>query len=286
MGGSDYERITLREAGLLVGNFAIGVQRIEAAAGDIVHLTFESANPSDNLGLKAKTVELEYEAKGGELELSRVILTGNVFVQHPDGTVMADAGVIEIVKARAVFTGNCTLDSENSGSATGEKAEFDFETRDFSILGRPTASFSLASRRKGGELAPYLLAEDDVTDWKSFLETLQTQAKSDAPSPGRRLVALLPDDYARLIRESPLDNLLRGRDKILELLNENVQNPEFNEPKAWNGIKLDPPVKAMLESDSVPDPISIVWLNRSLLHAAYPAFLTPPPALEPPEGEN
>lgn len=277
IGGGDYEYVVLHRAVSLKGNSDIGVTRIEGA----VYLTFESADPAENLDVKAELVELEY-VEGRERQLARVILTGNVFVRHPYGTVTSDAGVIEILEGTAVFTGNCTLESESSGSATGDEVIFDFESGEFSIA-KPKLTISLG---QSNDLDPYLLGEDDGLDWAGFLETLQAQAKSSAPSPGRRLVALLPERYAGLVRNSLIENLLNSLPDILKLLNDILQNPELYEREAWEGIELGSAVNAMLTGDSVAGPKAIVWLNRSLLQAAYPSYLTPPPALETTEDEN
>jgi hypothetical protein len=284
LSGGDYEWMVIHKSeSLLVGNFDIGMKSFEGATVDgikqTVHITFESANPADNLDVKARRLDFEYEAGA----LSKITLTGAVDVDHPEAAIASNSAVIEVLKNSAVFTGNVVITSEKSGNANGDRATFNFETGLYTIK---NAGMRFPFGQDKGSVAAYLLKESDVTDWTEFLRTLQASAKSDDPSPGVRLVALLPETFARLIRDSPIENLDNSRPDILKLLNKNLQKPELYDREAWKGITLTPDVAAMLAGNSIADPRTIVWLNRSLLQAAYPQYLTSPPPLESPEGKN
>ncbi len=286
LSGGDYEWLVIHKSkSLLEIHSDIGIKSFEGATVDgikqMVHITFESANPADNLDVKARLMDFEYEAGA----LSKITLTGAVDIDHPAAAITSNSAVIEVLKDSAVFTGNVVITSESSGEAKGDRATFNFETGLYTIK-NPEMRYSLTQDK--GSVTAYLLKENDVTDWTEFLKTLQASAKSDDPSPGARLVALLPDTFARLIRDSDIENLDNEnvRPDILKLLNKNLQKSELYDSEAWKGIKLTPDVNAMLSGDSITDAKTIVWLNRSLLQAAYPQYLTSPPPLESPGGNN
>jgi hypothetical protein len=284
LSGGDYEWMVIHKSkSLLEGHVDIGMKSFEGATVDgikqTVHITFESANPANNLDVKARRLDFEYEAGA----LSRITLTGAVDVDHPAAAIASNSAVIEVLKNSAVFTGNVVITSEKSGEANGDKATFNFETGLYTIK---NPGMKIPFGQDKGSAAAYLLKESDVTDWTEFLKTLQASAKSDDPSPGARLVSLLPERYPELIRDSDIGNLDNSRPVILKLLNKNLQKPELYDPEAWKGITLTPDVTGMLSGDSITDPKTIVWLNRSLLQAAYPQYLTSPPPLESSEGKN
>ena len=286
LSGGDYEWLVIHKSkSSLEGDFEIGMELFEGATVDgikqTVHITFESANPADNLDVKAKRFDFEYEAGA----LSKITLTGAVDVDHPVAAITSNSAVIEVLNNSAVFTGNVVITSESRGEAKGDSATFNFETGRYNIK---NSEMRVSLTQNKGSATAYLLKENDVTDWTEFLKTLQASANSDDPSPGARLVARLPEDYPALIRNSPIENLdnENSRPLILKLLNKNIQKPRLYDREAWSGIELTPGVKALLPGDSITDPKTIVWLNRSLLQAAYPQYLTSPPPLESPEGNN
>jgi len=143
-------------------------------------------------------------------------------------------------------------------------------------------AYTQAEASAGPEKAdPSNLRVADIAEWPVFCSVLATQAIAKAPSPGRRVWALLPDGPRSAIQSAALGTYLgqERRTEITAALNSILRNPEFHREEDFRDVPLSDEVKALLKLDRKGMAEGQVRkLNRGLLDAAFRGLIGKPQA--------
>ena len=132
--------------------------------------------------------------------------------------------------------------------------------------------------------SPIRLRTREVVDWPGFCTRLRSQATSPDPSPGRRLWERLPSDARSVLEGVPAGKApdKQARGAIVEAFNRLLDAPNVFDPAQFKGIELPPDVAAELEVPPAARPgLTVRWVNRHLLAAAFPKQIAPGPASAP-----
>jgi len=127
---------------------------------------------------------------------------------------------------------------------------------------------------------------EGVNDWPGLVAKIKREADAKAPSPGKRIWQLSDDAFKKkiddvLAGDDPTDISREAASALLDELNDLLRRRDFYDAAAWSGVKLDAEltgqVKRGLERLSEDD---LVWVNRQLFKAAFPAEVARMPAEE------
>jgi hypothetical protein len=126
------------------------------------------------------------------------------------------------------------------------------------------------------------------TDWPRFCADLVEQGKKDAPSPGKRIWELLPQETRDVVTDKDMvsriqalidrkggndsidKQLMRAWNKLTRGLEEALRRPDFYQEKAFAGIALDEEGKLLLKRYKQLSTLETWVLNRRLLEASFP----------------
>lgn len=114
----------------------------------------------------------------------------------------------------------------------------------------------------------------NIHDWPAFINTLRQQAASDTPSPGKRIVELGEESLVEIIKENSPATEVRFDQvhEIVDGLNTLMTNSALYDESAWKGVRLREATQKLLEQGPATlKQDDLVYLNRLLLHDAYPA---------------
>jgi len=281
----DYDYMDINEAGAVVSTRPPYPNKITGGVSITLRAEDASVKP---LNLASAEAELEY-SDPETLRPDVIVLKGSssrqVVVEHPQGTITADRADCNFRTKKIVFTGNVSAKMEKMPPMKTDRIEFDMDSGAWSAEGSVTVqgiSLGGASRADGGA-AMWLLREADVRSWEGLIEKLKSQGAADAPSPGKRILALLDPEARKTLETVDTSTLLQNKADLLKAVNGVLKESAFYDKEAWAGIPLDgeaQPLAAEMERGNLPAS-EIPRLNRRLLEAAYPREIVKrPPADE------
>ena len=132
----------------------------------------------------------------------------------------------------------------------------------FVIIGA-SALFPLLWKPTG----PTKLDDTDILDWKGLAAKLDAQARSEAPSPGKRICEKL-DAGLRARLASPDDSL---KASLLDGLNGLLSKKDLYDEASWKGVPLDEPAAELLAKGvETLEENDLNQLNRNLIDVAFP----------------
>jgi len=269
MGTGDYTSLSL-EAGSFRGSFDGTIERLSGGAKITLRSNSAGVPP---LPIQANTMTFDWPA--GQGTPNAILMEGGVEIRHPQATVTAQRAEWSFEKGTLVFTGNPVMSNEFVKEMRGESMVLDFNTGGIDVVGVSVREMPLnMPRTAGGGAAadPSLLAESDITDLTGLLGTLKTQARADAPSPGRQLFSQLDADMQGVLLNTPTENLVGQKSLIVTQLNGVLRGPGLYNEAAFAGVALDARARELLDASSR-TPEEQTRLNRLLLSAAYPDYV-------------
>ncbi|HOD48672.1 MAG TPA: hypothetical protein PLM14_00610 [Candidatus Hydrogenedentes bacterium] len=224
--------------------------------------------------LDIKANEIVFEWQPGE-QPQKVDLTGNVNVEGEIGAISSQTAVLDLAADTLVFTDQVNIDSEQFQGVSASRFTYNLEDGGIEMDDMTMTNMSLEG--VGGEAEPadpMLLTVADVKDWQGIIPAIKAQAAADAPSPGKRLISLLPEDArAQFNALAPDAQLTPDMKKdFVGQLNKALQRKDFYDAAAWQGVALPEPVQALVNAKPESGP-ELIKLNRGLFEAAFPKFV-------------
>ncbi len=219
------------------------------------------------LPIRAYTMQFDYKDQGATP--SRIIMEGNVEVQHPQGTVTAERADWDFEKELLTFSGNPVMNSESIRGLRGSRILINFKSNTLEVVDMQAQQVPL---RGVGDADPSLLTEADFPDWPGFVQTLKAQAASDESSPGKQILAHLGADVSGQLTSTPLEVLIERKSSLINQLNKAIRKPGLYNETAWKNVTLSDEVKALM-AKTAPEAAEQTRLNRLLLEAAYPEYI-------------
>lgn len=272
MGG--YTSMKIERVGRFRGSFDDAMTIREMTNG--VSITLMSDDPNlQPLPIRANTMRFEWK-EGSETPV-RIELEGNVDVQHPKGKLSAEKGVWDFEKGTLMFSGNPVLDTPRAKGVRGTKMTINFKENDLDIEDmRADESIPLRGGMDSGGSAggAAALSEGDVKNWAGFIGALKAQAKSDGPSPGKRILGQFDKDAQSKFLGASTDLIVQKKSDLLKQLNRVLGKAGLYQEEAWKGISLDEDTKKLLASPEL-SAADQVRLNRALFKAAFAEFMAP-----------
>lgn len=266
MGG--YERMEIEYVGLMDGTLD---GRINKMAGGVkIKLIAGKPNMKD-LPIRAKTMTFTYKDDG--TKPSRIVLEGNVEIDHPQASVRAEKADWDMEKGELVFTGDPVMRSDRVKEMRGSKMILNFETNAFQVTDVRIPEFDTkqAGPASGGS-APPALSEGDVTDWTGFIGALKAAASSETASPGKQLAARGGEQMQGALKTMAVDEILKNKELVLKAINGVLKKSGFYSKAAWADVPLNDEVKGLLAKGKL-DAAEQVRQNFLLLQAAFPNFI-------------
>lgn len=228
------------------------------------------------LVMHADTATMKFGAKGGTAP-ETMELDGKVSVNGEMGNVTAQKAVMRMKSHDVLFTGNVVFDSSDYGKGQCGSLQINMDTGEFKMTGHSTGTVPIGQDNATGERKttdPSLLRETDIRDWTGLIRAIQKQDKSEAASPGRRMMSILSATARDRFAQIPSGKIAQSmKGPILEQLNGVIRNRRLYDAKAWHGVTLTEETKRLLRRRSSLEPSEICRLNRLLLDAAYPSFI-------------
>lgn len=257
------------DAGRFLGSFD-GPMAIKEMT-DGVRITLLSDDPEVKpLPIRAYTMQFDY--KDQNPSPSRIIMEGNVEVQHPQGSVTAERAEWDFEKEILVFSGNPVMNSETIRGLRGSRIIINFKSNTMEVVDMQAEKVPLRGAGEGTGPDPSLFADADFKDWPAFIQQLRSQAAGDAPSPGKQVLAHLGQDVGAQLASTSLDVLIQQKSALINQLNKAIKKPGLYNENAWKGIALSDEIKAIM-AKSAPEAAEQVRLNRLLLEAAFPGLI-------------
>ena len=264
---SAYTNLSVNWADRIAGGLDGTIERMEGN----VDIVLTSDDPDRKpLPIKADLITFEYPEGGGGSP-SRIVLEGNVHVEHPAGTFRGEHADWDFEAGRLVFTGDPVMDTAQFKNVRAETFILDFKTNRFEILkGRADAIPLQAAPRA---IDPSLLRERDIEDWAGFLAAFKKQCVGDAPSPAKHILGLFQPEAKRLVSSLPAEDLVQYKDDFLKRMNEALEHPSFYDAASWQGAVVPPEAADLMQAAGGLEPEQQARLNRLMLEAAYPKFV-------------
>ena len=273
----EYTQLTIKRFSVLKGSLSgeVKIHRIT----DMLELRFMTEDEERFISMSADLAEFSYAEDSEEPYPSLIRLTGNVSVDNGEGQVTSQQAVVDFDAGLATFTGSPKMDTERIQGMKAEEISLNLETGDFKIL---KGSIAKLVFQKPEEVHAWdsLLFKDEDMRWPEFLPRLQADARAPEMNPGKHLVQLLGKDMERAFVQADIDSLISQKATLLERINDLLVLPEFYSAALWQGRTLSAGATALIRRGTTGlSDLERVWLNRSLLAAAYPNRVKPPPPL-------
>ncbi len=264
-----YDAMRIERVGRFIGSFGESMAIREMTDGVRISL-LSTGNPDDPLPIRAHTMRFTW-AEGAERP-SQIVMEGGVEVDHPQGQLTAEKGVWDFDTGELVFTGDPVMNSETAKGVRGSKMVINFNKNTMEIMDMSAAQVPLRGAG-GGSADPSLLTEGDVSDWTGLIDTLKTQMRADAPSPGRQVGAQLGEETRNILLGVATDALVQEKGRLVKAINSVIKAPGLYDEAAWEGVALGDEAQALLAKDVLTQKEQ-TRLNRLLLQAAYPGYIT------------
>ena len=263
-----YDAMRIEHVGRFLGSFSDSMAIREMTDGVRISLLSEDGS-QEALPIRAHTMTFSWEE--GDSRPSQIVMEGGVEVDHPQGQLTAEKGVWDFGTGELVFTGNPVMNSETAKGVRGSKMVINFNENTMEIMDMSAAQVPLRGAGSGPR-DPSLLTEADVTDWTGLVDTLKTQMRAEAPSPGRQVGAQLGEETRNILLGVGTAALVQEKGRLVKAMNSVLEAPGLYDPAAWEGITLNGEATALLEQDTRTG-AEQTRLNRLLLQAAYPDYI-------------
>lgn len=242
-----------------------------------VELTLFPLNPEEKpLNIKANEIVFAWDP-GVQTGPEKVDLSGKVRVDGEIGVISSESASLDIANDRLVFDQKVAVDSEQFSGLTASHLIYHLETGDIEMS--DVTADRVPIEGMGGEAEaqdPMLLAVSDVKDWNGIIAAIKAQVAAETPSPGKRLISLLPEEARAQFNAIAPDAQLTGdmKEGFVEQLNDVLARKDFYDPAAWQGVSLPAPVQALVDAKPESGP-ELIKMNRGLFEAAYPQLIVP-----------
>ena len=274
-----YDAMRLDRAGEMRGNLS---GQLEVIRGN-VRIVLLSDDPGEpEVPIEADEITFTYDE--GDSMPREIVLVGGVFIEHPRGTMRSARATWNFETGEVVFTGSPVLTSDQVKRMEAEQMIINLETGEFEAIDPYVPEMDARGNRDAdaGPAAPSdpaMFTEDDITDWRVFMNELKRGALEDAPpSPAQRMVALLTPEQRRSIQGPDAATLAgspQARELVLSALNGIVlPQPGLYSEAAWAGIDVSGEAAALLDATDL-SAGETMRKNRLLLEAAYPGLIVP-----------
>lgn len=230
--------------------------------------------------LRLRAREITFQWSGSDAEQpTRVVLEGNVVINHPQGEIQSARAEWNVATSRMVFTGSPRLVSDRSGTLTARVMELNLADGDF--RGEDIRGENVPIRGGGGAPTqqPNLLTIDSVSDWTALLREIRAEADEPGPNPSNHILGMMDANTRAGFRSlADADALVDGQKRLLvDALNRLLTSPRLYDPAAWEGREVPENIAAMIAGGTL-TASEQVMVNRAALHAAYPSHIGPPTA--------
>lgn len=264
-GAGGYSAMKIERVGKMVGGFNGTLKQMSGG----VSIVLESDDPNlKPLPIRADSMTFQWTE--GKNTPDVIVLEGNVAIEHPQATVTAERAEWNFDRSEVVFTGHPVMNSERVKDLRGDRMVLNFEKNTFEVVNASVKEVAIRAETEGTAPA---LAESQIKDFKGLLSAMQKEARGERPSPGKRLVSLLDADMQSALLNATPEMLEKQKGAILKVLNRLLQKPNLYDAQSWESVTLPAEAKELL---ALPQrtPAQTVQLNRLLLQAAYPQYLT------------
>ncbi len=255
----------IERVGKMVGGFNGTLKQMSGG----VSIVLESDDPNlKPLPIRADSMTFQWTE--GKNTPDVIVLEGNVAIEHPQATVTAERAEWNFDRSEVVFTGHPVMNSERVKDLRCDRMVLNFEKNTFEVVNASVKEVAIRAETEGTAPA---LAESQIKDFKGLLSAMQKEARGERPSPGKRLVSLLDADMQSALLNATPEMLEKQKGAILKVLNRLLQKPNLYDAQSWESVTLPAEAKELL---ALPQrtPAQTVQLNRLLLQAAYPQYLT------------
>lgn len=264
-----YSKMSVR-AGLMTGN--LNTRRPEEFSGGVEIELISEDGTKPNLPIKADVITFTW--KEGRSTPVTIKMRGNVDINHPDAHIVSQRADWDLESGDIVFTGNPVLDSEDFQGLSADQIRINMETGAYELDNGVVQEMALQGAEHGAPVGglPGLLAESDVTDWASLLNTIKAQSGEAGDNPGKQILAQLDEGTRNVLLNTSTEALMESRGLLLDRLNGVLRRPGMFKRSAWADTELSDDIEALLDiADQTP--AQQVRQNRLLLHAAYPEMV-------------
>ncbi len=253
------------DAGYLKGNFATGT--IEEMSGG-VRIKLLSDDPA-TAPLPIQADKMLFSWTAGSTTPSTIVMEGSVEVHHPEASVKAKKAEWNFDSGLLVFSGNPEVNGERFKGLRLERMELNMKTSTFegSRVRADQVPLQRSKSVDGGGTP--VLAAGEIRDWPRLIDAIKAEAQSQAPSPGRQILAQMTPENQQLLVHLDTAILLERKEDMMRLIGAILESPSFYREEAWAGKDLSDEVKTLLGAESR-DKAAQMRLNRLLLEAAYP----------------
>ena len=240
-----------------------------------VELTLFPQNPEAKpLNIKANEIIFAWDT-ATQSGPQKVDLKGDVQVDGDIGTIASQTAILDIPSDRLEFTERVTVDSEQFSGLTATQLIYNLANGDIEMSNVTADRVPIEGMSPAREAPdPMMLTVADVKDWAGIISAIKAEVAADAPSPGKRLISMLPEEArAQFNALAPDAQLTDGmKSDFVGQLNRVLQMREFYEAAAWEGVSLPESVQAFV-NDQPESGAELIKLNRGLFEAAYPQFV-------------
>lgn len=224
------------------------------------------------LSITANDIEFRYDSEGA---MSEVIMIGDVGIDSPQGEISSGKAVMNVSTNMVQFTENPIVNTPTIKNLRVGQIEFNLETGDSIMLDGTAESVPLSGMNGGGASGgSAVLAASDVTDWPALVAKLQAEQKAEGPTPGKRIVSLLPEQVRAVFMSMTAEQAAAAnlQNEMTKHLNAALGKQSAYDEAAFKGIALDEETAA-LAANAERTADETRRLNRSLLEAAYPGLI-------------
>ena len=277
-GKPDYDFSTIDfKAGFLDADWTSGKLNELGDGADVL------LNPSDPQGkplrIRARSIKFSYAE--GEDTPERIVIEGDVFFDHPLAQITAGRAEWLFKKNQILLEDNPVAKRPTGGELGGDRIAIDLDKGTMRVSTAQAKGFPFAAGPPpgGGQTHPALLKADDVRDWRGLLSQIKQEAKADAPSPGKRIMTLLPPDARAFLaslatEQEPADDL---KGDILKQFNALLMRRDFYAKESWANVKMEPGPAGIFDKDPTKIPEDeLVRFNRLAFQTAYSQMLRAP----------
>ncbi|MBI1321288.1 MAG: hypothetical protein GC168_20375 [Candidatus Hydrogenedens sp.] len=263
MGG--YASMAIEKAGQITGGFDGTIQ--EMSGGVSIVLKSDDPEKSD-LPIQAGSITFDWPQ--GQAQPSRIVLSGNVRIKHPDADVSADRADWNFDTGELVFTGNPVMTSARVQGMKGEKMTLDMEKGTFSVTGVSVPMLDLNGA--GGAGGADMLRPDAIADMAGLVNALKAAWSAEAASPGKHILSLIESGNRQQLLNSPTNLVVENSKLLLKQLNALLPREDFYNAGAWAGVALGDEAQALAAKETLEEK-ERTHLNRLAFNAAFAAYM-------------
>jgi len=265
MGMGGYGSMAIEKAGQIVGGFDGTIKEMSGGVS-IVLKSDDSAK--EDLPIQASSITFEWPE--GQAQPSRIVLSGNVRIKHPEADVSAERADWNFDSGELVFTGKPVMNSTRVQGMTGEKMTLDMEKGTFSVTGVSVPMLELGGAGGGGG-GPDLLRADSVADWTGFVNALKAASGAEG-GPGKHILSLIESGNRQQLLNTPTNLVVENNGLLVKQFNALLPREDFYNAGAWSGVALNEEAQALAAKETL-TAAERTRFNRLAFNAAFAAYL-------------